>query len=275
MGTEKRERQKANRAAKQAAEQAAEVRRRRIQTIRNVVLAGVAIVVIMVLVSVLSGCASEPDTAGTASGDTTAGTAAGGPDACPPADGVDQPVIDFGARPGPCLDPAKAYQATIETTEGTVTVALDTERTPDTADNFATLARYGYYDGTTLFRTEADTGIIQGGSPHTQDNADPGPGYTIADEGGTFTSDDYAAGALAMARTSAPDSAGAQFFLLAGDGGRYLGDPQQLGSAAGTYVVFGHVTDGLDVLQRIAALDDGSGAPSTPVSITSIAITEA
>ena len=277
MGTDKRERQKANKAAKQEAERKAEARARRIRTIRNAVLAGIAIVVIMVLISVLSGCASEPAAESDAGGATTevAADAAGpvGDGTCPPAEGAER-TIDFTSSFAGCIDPAKTYTATIETTEGTVTVALDTERTPETTDNFVSLARYGYYDGTDLFRTEAATGIIQGGSPHTQDNSDPGPGYTIDDEGLPFSSDDYGPGTLAMARTSAPNSASGQFFLLANDGGRYLGDPAQLGEAAGTYAVFGQVTEGLDVLEAIAALDDGTGRPTQPVQITSVTITE-
>lgn len=277
MGTDKRERQKANKAAKQEAERKAEARGRRIRTIRNAVLAGLAIVVVMVLISVLSGCASEPGEEADEGAATTevAGDAAGpvGDGTCPPAEGAER-TIDFTSSFAECIDPDKSYTATIETTEGTVTVALDTERTPETTNNFVALARYGYYDGTDLFRTEAGTGIIQGGSPHTQDNSDPGPGYTIDDEGLPFSSDDYGPGTLAMARTSAPNSASGQFFLLANDGGRYLGDPAQLGEAAGTYAVFGQVTEGLDVLEAIANLDDGTGRPSQPVQITSVTIAE-
>ena len=85
---------------------------------------------------------------------------------------------------------------------GQVEVALDTKRTPKTTNAFVALSRWKYYDGTKLFRTEKDTGIIQGGSPHTQSNTDPGPGFPIPDEGGKFTSADYGPGTLAMARTA-------------------------------------------------------------------------
>ena len=63
-------------------------------------------------------------------------------------------------------------------------------------------------------------------------------------------------------------------FLLAGDGGRYLGDPDSLGPDAGSYVVFGRTVRGLEVLEAIAALDDGTGRPSTAVTIESVVITE-
>ena len=304
MGTEKRERKKANRAARIAEQEAAEAKARRNKAIRNVVLFGVGIVVVAVLLS-LTAYGSDADT-GDEAADRTASTAAyssessddgaetsttdetgsstdgGGSDEepaygtgeCPPAEGVDEPVIDFTIAPQLCIDPTRSYTATFATTLGEFTVELDTERTPLTTNNFVVLARFGYFDGTDLFRTEAASGIIQGGSPHTQSNTDPGPGYTIPDEALPFSADDYGPGTLAMARTSAPDSGSAQFFLLANEGGRYLGDPESLGADAGSYVVFGRTTEGLDVLQAIAALDDGTGVPSSPVTIESVTITE-
>lgn len=289
MGTNKRERKKANRAAKLEAERAAQTRRRRIKLIRNAVILAVVIVVTLVL---LNGCSSNDDTAAVSAGastldeaddsDTTAeaGDVADeadyGTTPCPEFDGVAQdaaePTLEFDDAFQLCIDPGRSYQATIETTEGTVVVDLDTTRTPLTANNFVALARHGYYDGTQFFRTEAQSGIIQGGAPHTQSNIDPGPGYTITDEGLPFTEADYGPGTLAMARASGPDSASAQFFFLSNEGGRYLGDPATDG--AGTYQVFGKVTQGLDVLQAIAALDDGSLVPSRPTSIDSVKITE-
>ena len=294
MGTDKRERKKANRAAKIAEQEAAEAKARRIKAIRNVVLFGVGIVIVAVLLS-LTACGADTDTDDAAGNrpdttDTTAtttgasspadpdgdetGDPAYGDGECPPVEGVDEPVIDFTIAPQLCIDPARSYTATFATTLGEFTVELDTERTPLTTNNFVVLARFGYFDGTDLFRTEAASGIIQGGSPHTQSNTDPGPGYTIPDEALPFSADDYAPGTLAMARTAAPDSGSAQFFLLANEGGRYLGDPESLGASAGTYVVFGRTTEGLDVLQAIAELDDGTGVPSSSVSIDSVTITE-
>jgi cyclophilin family peptidyl-prolyl cis-trans isomerase len=284
MGTDKRDRQKANRAAKLEAQKAADAKQRRNQTIRTVVIAGVAIVAVMLLVSLLSGCGSSAgsDDAG-ASGDaqTTTTEAAGAVEAdygtgeCAPADGVDEPVIDFDAAPAECIDPAKTYTATFVTSEGTVVVELDTERTPITTNNFVNLARSGYFDGTDLFRTEAETGIIQGGSPHTQDNSDPGPGYAIPDEGMPFASEDYAPGVIAMAN-SGPDSAGGQFFFVSQAKGSYLGDPAAIGDSAGAYAVFGQATEGLEVLQAISDLESspGSGVPSKQVTIESVTIAE-
>jgi peptidyl-prolyl cis-trans isomerase B (cyclophilin B) len=273
MGTDKRERQKSNKAARLEAERAALARAKRRATIRNAVIVAVAVLAVLALTSVLSGCGSSDDDAG--SEDSTDTTAAEATDddaeACATApDGVR--TIDFEEPPTAGIEQGDEVTATIETTEGTVVVALDTERTPETADNFAALALNCYFDGTDLFRTEAASGIIQGGSPHTQDNTDQGPGYTIEDEGLPFTSADYAPGTIAMANTGQPNSGSAQFFFLANEGGSYLGDPAALGASAGSYAVFGQATEGLEVLEAIAALDDGSGAPSKQVTIESVTI---
>ena len=276
MGTDKRERQKANREAKLAAQAAEEAKRKRLRASRNVVILVAAIIITGFLLSALSGCSSsESDgTSGEAETSTTAASAetseglAFGTGECPPADGVAEPVIDFDDAPAECIDPDKTYVAVVETTEGTVTVELDTARTPLTTNNFVARARFGYYEGTSLFRTEARSGIIQGGAPHTQDASDPGPGYTIPDEGGLFTADDYVPGILAMARTPEPNSAGGQFFFLAHEGGT------QALASAGTYVIFGKTTEGLDVLKTMAGLDDGVEAPTKPIKLNSVTITE-
>lgn len=282
MGTEKRDRQKANKAARLAAEAKQEARRRQIRLIRNAVILAVVIIVVGFL---LAGCGSSEGSAGGADAPATTATTDGaasesegptyGPTECPPEDGVDEAQIDFDAGFAQCIDPAKQYSATVVTTEGTVEVDLDTERTPVTVNNFVALARYGYYDGTDMFRTEAGSGIIQGGAPHTQDNSDPGPGpnFFVPDEALPFSSEDYGPGTLAMARTQAPDSASGQYFFLSNEGGRYLGDPAQ-GPTAGSYVAFGTATEGLDVLEAIAALDDGSSQPSRQVTVESVTITE-
>ena len=282
MGTDKRERQKANKAAKLEAEQAAAARARRNRTIRNLVILAV-VIVIVVLVS--SACSSSDSGGSEGSSKATTTTAAAGTTGkakpadygtgeCAPADGTDEPVLDFDAAPKQCIDPSKTYTATIETSEGTVVLELDPKRAPVTVNNFVNLARSGYFDDTILFRTEKESGIIQGGSPHTEDNTDPGPGYTIPDEGGPFTSEDYAPGTIAMANTGQPNSGSAQFFFLSNEGGRYLGDASAIGPSAGTYTVFGKATEGADVLKTISDLDDGTSTPSRKVTIDKVTIAE-
>ena len=240
----------------------------------------------LAVILALAGCGSSAsdgdggNEGATKATTTTAATASGakatyGTGACAPADGVDEPVLTFDDAPEKCIDPAKTYTATIETSEGTVVVELDTKTTPITTNNFVNLARFGYFDGTELFRTEAQTGIIQGGSPHTQDNSDEGPGYSIPDEGLPFASEDYQPGVIAMANAG-PGTAGSQFFFVSQEAGSYLGDPDAIGPSAGAYAVFGRATEGLDVLQAISDLESapGSGVPSKPVTIDSVTITE-
>jgi cyclophilin family peptidyl-prolyl cis-trans isomerase len=177
-------------------------------------------------------------------------------------------ITSFKAAPPNCLVAGKSYTATFVTNEGNIVVALNTTKTPETANNFIVLSEYHYYDGTAMFRTDTSIGIIQGGSPNTQNNADPGPGYTIKDEGSGYK---YAVGDLVMARTSAANSASAQYFFCVTAACANL-------NSQGTYVVFGTTTSGLDVLQKILALNvtdaAGDSGPSQLVTVKSVTITE-
>ena len=261
MGTDKRERQKANRAAKLEAQKAADAKQRRNQTIRTVVIAGVAIVAVMLLVSLLSGCGSSarqrrrrclrrcPDDHDGSRGDVEADYGTG---ECPPADGVDERAIDFDDAPAECIDPAKTYTATFVTTEGTVVVELDTERTPDHHQQLRGPRPLRLLRRHRPFRTEADR-VIQGGSPHTQATG-PAARLHHPRRGPAVRLGGLRARRLAMAN-SGPDSAGGQFFFVCQAKGSYLGDPAAIGDSAGAYAVFGQATEGLDVLQAISDLE--------------------
>ena len=217
----------------------------------------------------LSSCgddddASKPDV--TTSGTATAATAtadglayAYGTGDCPP-DDVDEPVRQFDDAPGLCIDPHAAYTATFVTSEGDIVVELATDTAPLTVNIFVTLARYRYYDDTPIFRSDPTIDLWQAGG---QSNT-ASPGYTIPDEGTGYT---YEPGTLAMARTNAPNSAGGQFFITTGPRAEYL-------EQYGTYVVFGHVTEGLDVAQAITALGTPGGTPSRDITLETVTITE-
>jgi cyclophilin family peptidyl-prolyl cis-trans isomerase len=199
----------------------------------------------------------------------TGGTKLTGATPCPNPNGPNPHVTSFAQAPPNCLQAGKTYTATFVTTEGNIVVRLNTTKTPMTANNFIVLSRYHYYDGTAMFRTDTSIDIIQGGAPHTQSASDPGPGYTIKDEGTGFT---YVPGDLTMARTSSPNSAGAQYFFCAGVSCNQL-------NSTGTYVNFGLTTSGLNVLEKILALNVNEnnglgGAPSKLVLVNSIDITE-
>ncbi len=184
---------------------------------------------------------------------------------CPKTDGTQEKVTTFSSPMKKCIDETKSYTATFDTSEGEIVVELDTAGVPGTVNNFVALSRYGYYDGSLIFRTDPSIDIIQGGGKTNTDS----PGYSILDEGGPFK---YAEGDLVMARGSAPNSGGGQFFFVTGPNASLL-DQQ------GTYVTFGKVTKGLDVTKAIIALhkaDDSGlgGAPSRTVTVNSVTITE-
>ena len=191
-----------------------------------------------------------------------------GAEPCAPAAGAGERVLDFDGPPLLCIDPAVAHTAVFDTSRGVVRVALDAANTPGTVNSFVNLARFGYYDGTLVHRSAPSIGILQGGSPHTNSASDPGPGYTLWDEGTGFT---YRPGQLVMARRGDPNSAGAQyFFTVTPDAGLLDGQ--------GTYVVFGDVVEGLDVLTDMLAshvdIPDNplGGAPDPPVVVNSVTI---
>ena len=161
---------------------------------------------------------------------------------------MDEPVKTFDDAPALCIDPEASYTATFVTSMGDIVVDLDTAEVPGTVNNFVTLARYGYYDDTLIFRADPSIDIIQGGGLTNSDS----PGYNIPDEADGFT---YEAGQLVMARTAQPDSAGGQWFFVGGPNAAAL-------DAQGTYVVFGDVTEGLDIVQAIIASVTGNGPPA-------------
>lgn len=306
MTTEKRARQKANRATRvAAAEEAAAKARMRSRFMTYGTVAAVLVVAIIGVAVLFSG--DDDDTAGDVAGEVaddagadpvdTSTTAAFDPalvdwvypefdteisDDCPPADGSAERTLTFDGPQPTCIDVTKAYTAVFDTSEGEVRVDLDVETTPGTVNNFVTLARYGYYDGTTIFRTDPSIEIIQGGAPTTESPADPGPGYTIPDEPTFDTSTgilrgpySYEAGQLVMARSQGPDSSGAQFFFVTGPNAALL-------DGQGTYIVFGTTDDaGLDVLQTIIGLHEDDpesqlgGGPSRTVTVNSVTIEEA
>ena len=204
-------------------------------------------------------------------------------DPCPAADKSDAPRLTFPHRPTWCLANGVEYTAVFDTTEGEVRVSLDRDTTPETVNNFVVLARYGYYDGTLLFRFDPSIDIIQGGAPHTNSWSDPGPGYTIPDEGGEFTRlvgggltgpFTYQAGDLVMARSAGPDSSGAQFFF--GSGPRV-----SLLDGQGSYLRFGRadeagraVLTGMMDLYEVDETSPYGGGPSREVFLRSVTIEE-
>jgi cyclophilin family peptidyl-prolyl cis-trans isomerase len=185
---------------------------------------------------------------------------------CPPADGSAERTTGFEQAPPMCIDPAKSYTATLETTEGDIVIQLDAKNAPETVNNFVVLARYHFYDDVPFHRIVPGF-VNQAGDPVGPTPGTGGPGYTIPDELPADPATAYPPGTVAMANAG-PESGGSQFFLV-------IGDPNSALSGAGSYSVFGKVVEGQDVSEAINALGGEDELPTAPVAITSVTITEA
>ena len=176
-----------------------------------------------------------------------------------------QPETTEAAEPA---EPIGIHHAEITIKDyGTVSVELDGDTAPITVQNFMDLANAGFYDGLTFHRI-IDGFMIQGGDPNGDGTG--GSGTNIV---GEFEANGYAnsiahtKGVISMARAQDPNSASSQFFIMVEDAPHLDGQ----------YAAFGHVTDGQDVVDKIAAdaqpLDDnGTMAPEDQPVITSVKI---
>lgn len=157
----------------------------------------------------------------------------------------------------------------LDTSEGTIKLELDTEQAPRTVEHFLQLVDSGFYDGLIFHRVIAGF-MIQGGgyTPVLESREDE---QTIVNESGNALGNNR--GAIAMARTDDPHSANSQFFINVEDNSRL--DPQK-DPAQGRwgYTVFGHVIEGMDVVDKIAGAQtapkgEHQNAPVVPVLIKS------
>ena len=153
---------------------------------------------------------------------------------------------------------------TIEMENGGVMKAeLYPDKAPNTVNNFISLIGKVFYDGL-IFHRVIPGFMIQGGDPDGIGTG--GPGYSIKGEftQNGFTNDlKHDRGVLSMARSMMPDSAGSQFFIMHKDG--FFLD--------GEYAAFGIVTEGLDVVDKIACVaTDWSDRPKTPQKIASMTV---
>jgi cyclophilin family peptidyl-prolyl cis-trans isomerase len=150
-------------------------------------------------------------------------------------------------------------KATMNTSEGALEIEFFDADAPKTVANFTKLANDGFYDGLVFHRVIKDF-MIQGGCP--QGTGTGGPGYKFEDE---FNQHKVVRGALAMAN-SGPNTNGSQFFIVTTTAAPWLD---------GKHTVFGQVTSGMDVVDKIEGTDtDGRDAPIEPILIESISISE-
>ena len=145
--------------------------------------------------------------------------------------------------------------ATLHTNHGAIDIELYPDDAPKTVENFVKLAGDGFYDGVIFHRVIPDF-MIQGGDPTGTGSG--GPGYTFEDEANDKRVE---RGALAMANAG-PNTNGSQFFIVTTDAAPWLD---------GKHTVFGRVTNGMDVVDAISAVDrDSSDKPVDTVVIERI-----
>jgi peptidyl-prolyl cis-trans isomerase B (cyclophilin B) len=147
--------------------------------------------------------------------------------------------------------------ATMSTNHGDITIELFDEDAPKTVQNFKDLAAKGFYDGLTFHRIIKDF-MIQGGCPEGTGRG--GPGYTFEDE---INSHKAVRGSLAMANAG-PNTNGSQFFLVTLEATPWLD---------GKHTVFGQVTDGMDVVDKLEGLPtDRNDRPQEDAKIAKLTI---
>ncbi len=239
-------------AAREAARAAERARTRR---------AAVVVVVVLVLVGALVGVslavrADAPPETGGASGVTC--------DPAPPVPGT-AAQLDL---PDKAEAKGRTYEAVVTTNCGDVTLELLGRRAPQAVASFVQLARLSYWRDAPCHRL-VTRGIhaLQCGDPTGTGTGSPD--YTFGIENAP-PDGVYPRGAVAMARTSDPNSNGGQFFIVTGR--------TRLPTAGGGYSLFGSVTGGMDIVDHIAAAGvsggGADGAPAVPISILRVAVTE-
>ncbi len=278
VGTDKRKRQKQNRDSRrdQVTRQVQQGKMRK----RGMQIAVAVLVVVALVGFVFATGDNSDDTAITESGvdttevlaDETTDEAATenavfefGAGECPPTDASADQRREFADAHQLCIDPTKSYTANFDTTQGSFTVQLLPERAPGAVNNFVSLARWKYFDGTKCHRVIEDF-VVQCGDPTATGSG--GPGYSFADE--LPSAGEYTIGSLAMAN-SGPNTNGSQFFIITGVSGTSLPP---------SYTLFGQVTAGLDTaVAAMAALFNPDPAangvpPAADIILNSVTISE-
>jgi len=173
----------------------------------------------------------------------------------------------YASAPPMSIDKNKQYNAVVTTSQGTFTIKLLNKDAPVTVNNFVFLARQGFFNGITFHRIMKDF-MIQTGDPLGTGTG--GPGYKFADELPNKLS--YGPGIVAMAN-SGPNTNGSQFFICTGEQSKNL-------NSSPKYTIWGQVVEGMDVVQKIAAVPVTAGSrgevskPINEVIINEITINE-
>jgi cyclophilin family peptidyl-prolyl cis-trans isomerase len=261
--SDKRARQRAAREFRLAEEAKAKKRRKQIRNF--IVIAAIAGIIILV-VFLTTNNSKSPGTSASSTTTTTTKVAGGSGNAkaqaaankvavaagCPASTATTVNTQKYSAAPPMTIDASKSYTATVTTTAGTFTIALDPKAAPQTVNSFVFLADKGYYH-CVIFHRVIPTFMDQTGDPTGKGTG--GPGYTIPDEyppKAAVAANQYPLGSVAMANTGQPHTGGSQFFIVSGPEGEGLPN---------TYTLFGHVASGMSVVDKINAEGSTAGVP--------------
>jgi cyclophilin family peptidyl-prolyl cis-trans isomerase len=231
--TDKRARQKAARRKKRAAEVRRVRTRRRLRS-GGLVAAGAAVVLLLVLLTtgVFSGGSKpKPAKKSPQAVANSLAVAAG----CPKSPYTRVNQLSWSKPPAMTIDPSKTYTAAVKTTAGSFVITLDARAAPHTVNNFVFLAEQNFYHCVIFLRVVPGF-VDQAGDP--QGTGKGGPGYQFASENLPKA---YATGDVAMAN-SGPNTNGSQFFIVV---------PGGAGALKPTYSLFGKVTSGMSVVEKI------------------------
>ena len=271
LARERYERQQARRAASRT-------RKRRWQQVTASVLAVLLVIGGVAALAALMGdddqtvgaepsaSASATDSATPSASTSPSPSASAG--ACAYAPAAGEPARDVGIPTYQAAVAKRPFTATLKTNQGDVVVEMASAKAPCTTNSFRYLATKKYYDGTSCHRlTTENLFVLQCGDPTGTGGGGPGYQFGVenAPQDGLFP-----AGSVAMARTSDPNTNGSQFFIVYKD--------TQLPTEGGGYSFFGTVTEGLDVVDKVAKAGveggTGDGKPAQPVTIESVQIAQ-
>lgn len=261
-------------------------RARRMKTLRRALGAALVVgVVIGAVVLLSSGPTKKTPTSTSSSSSSTSSTVPGTPTTaavsktavapvCPPATaaGAAHRVIAFTTAPPMCVAAHGTYLATVRTDLGSFVVTMPVAAAPAAVNNFVFLSRYHFYD-LTVFHRVIPGFAVQGGDPTGTGSGGPGYAFTgnTPNARCATTKNCYPVGSVAMANSGSPKSNGSQFFIVVGAQGVQL--PPD-------YTLFGTVTKGMAVIEKIAAdgnavAADNGVPPKVLHHIVTVTVTQA
>jgi peptidyl-prolyl cis-trans isomerase B (cyclophilin B) len=259
--------------AKLAERRAAARRKKQRQRLAAIVVSSVIVVAAGVALFLSFGATKKTPAASGSPTPSASASASPGAVACGgkvPADAGEKKAT-YTKAPNTVIQPGKTYTATMVTSCGTIQISLDTKLAPNTVNSIVFLAEHHFYDGLTFHRI-AKGFVIQGGDP--AGNGSGGPGYTTLDAPPANATYPIGTIAMAKAQAEAAGTSGSQFFIVTSKAANASLAPQGQGPQ---YAIVGHVTKGLAVVNKIAALaitggSSTDGAPAQKVYIVKVTI---